>query len=50
MRFTHTEHEKMVFCGACAFIYIKGVDKKGTNHETRDDYDDAWYGCGARRM
>ena len=50
MRFAHTEHEKMVFCGVCAFIYIKGVDKKGTNHETRDDYDDAWYGCGACRM
>ena len=50
MRFTHTEHEKMVFCGVCAFIYIKGVDKKGTNHETRDDYDDAWYGCGACRV
>ena len=50
MRFVHTEHEKMVFCGICAFIYIKGVDKKGTNHETRDDYDDAWYGSGACRM
>ena len=50
MRFVHTEHENLVFCGLNAFIYIKGVDKKGTNHETRDDYDDAWYGCGACRV
>ena len=45
-----TEHENLVFCGVCAFIYIKGVERKGTNHETRDDYDDAWYGCGACRV
>jgi len=50
MRFAHTEHENLVFCRVCAFIYIKCVDKKGTNHETRDDYDDAWYGCGACRV
>ena len=26
MRFTHTEHEKMVFCEFCAIIYIKSVN------------------------
>jgi hypothetical protein len=50
MRFAHTEHEKMVFCGACVIIYIKYGNLQGINHETRDDYDDAWYGCGACRM
>ena len=28
MRFAHTEHDTMVFCGVCSFIYIKDVDKK----------------------